>query len=104
MSKRLDPPENCRTTDHSDEVARLRAVTKRCMELSELGGWDTEITLGDFTLPVMVMGAVTECAAALLEVHDDTGISLDNWVGPRELCELALLIIGADEAFLVNGI
>lgn len=23
-------------------------------------------------------------AAALLEVHDDTGISLDNWHGPKE--------------------
>ena len=28
-----------------------------------------------------------EAAAALLEVHDSTGISLDNWNGPREFVE-----------------
>lgn len=27
------------------------------------------------------------CAAALLECHDLTGISLDNWRGPREFVE-----------------
>lgn len=44
-------------------------------------------------------------AAALLEVHDATGISLDDWTGPHEIVIQGLLIAGYDRsAFLENGV
>ena len=42
-------------------------------------------------------------AAALLEVHDDTGISLDDWVGPREFVNDVLAEFGLP-GFEPNGV
>ena len=40
-----------------------------------------------------------ELAADLLEAHDDTGISLDDWLPARLFVELLL-----DKKILINGI
>lgn len=56
-------------TDHSVEVARLRASCPP----------DTHELTDD--------QVATLLAADLLEVHDDTGISLDTWITAREFVE-----------------
>lgn len=57
-------------TDHSDDVARLRAACPP----------DTTPMLTDMEVAALL-------AADLLEAHDDTGISLDNWIAAREFVE-----------------
>lgn len=57
-------------TDHADDVARLRA---QCPP-------DTTPVLTDEQIALLL-------AADLLEAHDDTGISLDNWIAAREFVE-----------------
>jgi hypothetical protein len=42
----------------------------------------------------MTEAAAYETAAALLEEHDATGISLDHWIGPRELVNRCLQSLG----------
>jgi hypothetical protein len=56
-------------TDHSAAIAALRA---RCP--SDTAALDDE-------------QVATLLAADLLEAHDDTGISLDNWISAREFVE-----------------
>jgi hypothetical protein len=51
----------------------------------------------------MTEAAAYETAAALLEEHDATGISLDNWTGPRELVNRCLSALGW-VAFTPNGV
>lgn len=61
------------TTDHSEEISQLRgAVTA----LDQIGGLRTTITYQAMDL-----------AADLLEMHDQTGISLDSWPAARALVE-----------------
>lgn len=60
-----------RTSDHSDEIDRLRHIAAD-------PGVDEAVQIQH------------EAAAALLEVHDQTGLSLDNWKGPREFVEMLL--------------
>lgn len=57
-------------TDHSDDVARLRASCPP----------DTTPVLTDEQVATLL-------AADLLEAHDDTGISLDHWIAAREFVE-----------------
>lgn len=56
--------------DHEDVVARLR---DQCRS-------DTSPDLTMFEVCTLL-------AADLLEAHDDTGISLDNWIAAREFVE-----------------
>lgn len=70
MGKKLDKPNaSGGTTDHSEEVARLRERSKRKEYYDKL---------------------VYLTAADLLESHDESGISLDNWLPARALVELLI--------------
>lgn len=78
MAKQLPggPEYNYRTTDHSVEISLLRrraAAYRHSTDRHE-----------------RVESLIAECAAALLQCHDETGISLDDWPGPRELVEYAI--------------
>jgi hypothetical protein len=86
MSRKLEVPnDHGGTTDHGDEILAMRQ--------------QAAMTQGDDITSALEV-AMLNCAAALLEVHDATGIVLDTWSGPRELVELALELIGADDQFL----
>lgn len=61
---------NYRTTDHSGEIAWLR--------------------LQGVTEPDRLRALAYLVAADLLQGHDETGLSLDEWEAPRELVELML--------------
>ncbi len=79
MARRLSfGPENCRTTDHAVEIAWLRLPREDDSFMDAL---------------------MRELAADLLEAHDDTGISLDDWLPARLFVELLL-----DKKILINGI
>lgn len=97
MSTRLDPPVNCRTTDHSDEIAAMRVAVEAIMATFPFGlGCPDELRKDT----VILMASAT-----LLKCHDDTGVSLDDWLGPRQLITEALLLIGLDDTtFLTNGV
>lgn len=56
-------------TDHADDVARLRAACP------------------PDTGPLTDMEVAALLAADLLELHDQTGISLDCWIAAREFVE-----------------
>ncbi|HEX6514482.1 MAG TPA: hypothetical protein VF049_02840 [Nocardioidaceae bacterium] len=56
-----------RRSDHSEEIARLRTQAG-----SATGAQDA---------------LVFAVAAELLQAHDETGISLDDWMAPRPLVE-----------------
>lgn len=60
------------TTDHSKDIADLR---RRAAAFR--GPRNVQTTHSNDL----------ECAAALLECHDETGISLDEWDGPRQFVE-----------------
>lgn len=77
--KRLVNDPHMRTTDHAGEIAWLR-----------LEG----ITTGERLRSLAFM-----TAAELLQGHDETGISLDNWDAPRALVEHLL-----GHAILENGV
>lgn len=88
MATRLDPPVNCRTTDHADEIQHLRDVAAA---LSKAHGGTQPATA--------LLALVNGLAADLLQSHDDTGISLDNWDNARGLVEVLL-----NEKILENGV
>lgn len=70
MSRRLEQPNaSGGTTDHSQEIARLRSRAKTKEHYDKL---------------------VYELAADLLETHDASGISLDDWTVARALVELLI--------------
>lgn len=60
-------------TDHSEKIAKLRAGADRARTRKTIEAKQAAINL--------------DCAAALLEVHDATGISLDNWPPVRAFVE-----------------
>lgn len=66
-------------TNHSEQITDLRNTA---MSLERGDHKDSP----DIKKRIIMFNA----AAALLEVHDDTGISLDNWKGPREFVEMML--------------
>lgn len=72
MARRLpgDAAHQFRTTDHREEIIHLRAVAR---------------TSSDKLIEV-----IFETAAELLQSHDETGISLDEWEAPRTMVELLL--------------
>lgn len=85
-------------TDHSAEIQAMRDFA-----LSIVAKYPD----GASTAPHLEFLEATVCmaAAGLLEVHDDSGISLDNWTGPRELVETGLMIVGLPrETFLENHV
>jgi hypothetical protein len=98
MSQRLDGSDHCRTTDHSDEITMMRyaatAIRTRYPDSK------------DCPYVEYLEARVLDGAADLLEVHDATGISLDDWDGPRKLVETAMRILKLDHAttFLTNGV
>lgn len=69
MSRRLSggPEVHYRTTDHAEEIAELWANSTK---------QDDKLRMVDFML-----------AAELLQAHDDTGISLDDWPTARQFVE-----------------
>ena len=67
-----EPNKSGGNTDHAEEVARLRERAKRKERYDQL---------------------VYLLAADLLEAHDESAISLDNWKPARDLVEL---LIGDD--------
>lgn len=82
-------------TDHSQEIAALRVQSRRLMR---------KHPAESATLEQAIANAAFETAAALLEVHDDTGISLDEWIGPRQLVERCLEAVGHPDTFLENHV
>lgn len=62
--------------DHSEQIARLRSIETVYARLG------TDITSTERTI-----GLAYATAADLLEIHDATGISLDNWTFARNLVE-----------------
>lgn len=86
-----------RYTDHSTDIAALRGISERIVAAFPDVNTAPSETRKD--------AVIAECAAALLEVHDDTGIALDNWTGPYELVIEGLALIGQPrEAFIPNGV
>lgn len=84
-------------SDHSEEITALR---------QRVGLLITQHPPETATPEQAILITGLETAAALLEVHDDTGISLDNWIGPRQLVESAFMYLGLDPdaTFLENGV
>jgi hypothetical protein len=72
MARRLPGGEafHYRKSDHAEEIARLR----------ERAGLSDE----------RQQALVYAVAAELLQAHDETGISLDDWLAPRLLVELLI--------------
>lgn len=86
MSRLLTTPNRSGgTTDHSDEIRDLRAFSRQSR-----GPSDAAI--------------IARAAADLLEVHDASGISLDDWTGPRDLVNLALSRYLTRGTFTPNGV
>lgn len=88
MATRLDPPVNCRTTDHADEISRLRDTERAYARLGPT-----------ITNTERTVGLAYAVAADLLSSHDETGISLDNWRFARNLVEHLL-----GQPILENGV
>lgn len=93
MSRYLHCP--AAVTDHSHKIAAMREAAWAITQAYRTGA------------PVEKRkdAAILLCAAALLETHDDAGLSLDNWIGPLELVHEALLLIGEpEESILPNEV
>lgn len=70
MARRLERPNrHGGVTDHTEEIANLRRRAVRKERYDEL---------------------VYLVAAELLEAHDESGITLDNWKAARDLVELLI--------------
>lgn len=109
MSTRLENDPNMRTTDHGDEIATLRHELALIMDTKrgvwQFNGAHPSVSVGTRSVPTLVAGTLIQTAMTLLETHDATGISLDDWTGPREMVLLALNLVGyPDEALLENGV
>lgn len=100
MSQYKDVKHGSYEARHSDHSAEIEAMRAKAAEIRA-----QESENPDPLEPEGLQVLVLECASALLEVHDDTGISLDDWKGPRELVEGALALTGFPEGtFLVNEV
>ena len=87
MARNVNPATNhSRTTDHSEEIRALRDA------------WLAQTERQSHRTAILY-----RAAADLLEVHDETGISLDDWDGPRNLVNLALSDLGLG-GVLPNGV
>lgn len=67
-------------TDHSVEIQHLREMHRHLVDL--MGEKKSEAA--------MVTVLTYEVVADLLQMHDDTGISLDNWHSAKELVEILI--------------
>lgn len=77
-------PNECGgTTDHSQEIVDLRVEAFKLNEIMHLDG--TCPTEGH-----IIRSMALSVAADLLELHDRTGISLDNWRSARAMVEFFL--------------
>lgn len=86
------------TTDHSMEVDALRAKAR---ELTSATDTENPSSAG-----VWLVGEANAyfLAADLLELHDRTGISLDDWTAAREFVERRMRWADlAEPHVLVNG-
>lgn len=82
MARRLDKPNQYGgTTDHSDEIAELRRMAKEVLDEGDSISDDGEFTDSRGGYVTLML------AADLLEAHDQTGISLDDWPYAREFVE-----------------
>lgn len=84
-----------RHTSHTDEIKALRDETLRRMDACPAATASIEEA---------IQITAFQAAAALLESHDDTGVVLDNWAGPRELVEYCLSAIGLNGTFLESHV
>lgn len=91
-------------TNHSVEIEALRAKANEIMAANPVPADGQPLMSYEDNLTLRTQVSTLLCAAALLEVHDATGISLDDWTGPRELVENALESVGHDGAFLLNHV
>lgn len=82
-----------RTTDHSTEIQTLRDRARR---LREDG---VEAPSSYTVVRTTHLGVIYGLLADLLQMHDDTGISLDEWTNARVAVETAL-----DAPILKNGV
>lgn len=94
-------------TNHEAEVTAMRLL---CFEKRTLldsyaearsSGLVSEKAIQRVILDVVVLDA----AADLLECHDATGVTLDDWTGPKALVHEALAMIGLEpHHLLANGV
>lgn len=88
-------------TDHAEEIATMRAWA----EMLTKGDPFSKVTTASGEMPTGTLVTILEAAAGLLEVHDHTGISLDDWHGPKELVQHALVLMQfSPDALLPNGV
>lgn len=101
MSRRLIGQPDHRTTSHEHEIKTMREWVRMLVKGEPMAVMETKIGV----IPAGVLAVILEASAALLETHDATGISLDDWTGPRELVELGLvLMLFPEGTLLANGV
>lgn len=76
-------------TDHSKAIAAIRKRIQQDVDVMANPAFMATST-GKMEYELVILAA----AADLLQAHDDTGLSLDNWAGPLALVQLALQIAG----------
>lgn len=103
MSTRKDGSDYTHT-DHTDEIRALRVESDRIMRTFQRGRPTAEPSKVDVRWKDDIVMTAFAASAALLEVHDATGISLDNWAGPKQLVKACLRAIGLDGTFLENEV
>lgn len=85
------------TTNHGIEIDAMRRQVAMTMQ-----EWPSS---PDMPQELFHETTILAAAADLLEVHDSSGISLDDWIGPRMLVETAMMIIDLPrETFLENHV
>lgn len=85
MARYLDKPNaSGGTTDHAEEIVELRAMAAEALADSDSMSDEGVFTDGRLTYLTLNL------AADLLEAHDQTGISLDDWPYARQLVEALL--------------
>ena len=84
--KLQDPTKSGGTTNHHEEIKGLRATAK----VHEENG-------------LLTTAVIYKAAASLLEVHDDSGISLENFGAVGDLVNFALRDLGFDP-YIPNGV
>ena len=72
-------------TDHSEEIATVRSAVDRAQAAFDAMNAGTRNQIG---FPEYRHAVLAACA--LLECHDATGISLDNWTPVRDFVESTL--------------
>jgi len=84
------------STDHSAEVLLMRAATVTAREKAATAR--SPISRDLFDREALILDA----AADLLECHDATGVTLDEWSGPKALVHAALELVGLEPERLLH--